>query len=218
MYFLLFYILQLCVIDYVLFASTLSIVITSELLSTVQIVTDTICVFFQNIIAKYDLGNLRFLSVEEFKGQIYVHIRQFEENPVSTKLYPTQKGCAVTPIPFANLLKIVPDIDERIVELRTPNSREFKYSVHLGEATFCTMESGYHCINLRTYYSRDNRLMATRKGISLRLDEWDIVKSKFDEIKELSPILADAKPWDTDFKHNEAECENCIAFKRCMKY
>ena len=47
---------------------------------------------FQNIVAKFDIGNNRFISVEELKGQIYVRILQFEENPVSKKLYPTQKG------------------------------------------------------------------------------------------------------------------------------
>ena len=58
--------------------------------------------------------------------------------------------------------------------------------------------------------------MPSRKGISLRFDEWNIAKSKFEEIKELSPKLADAKPFDTDFKHNEAECDDCIAFKWCI--
>ena len=173
---------------------------------------------FQIELAKYELGNNRFLTVNEFKSEIYVHIRQYKTDIVTKKLYPTQKGCALTPTLFANLLQIVRNIDERVAKIKNPQAKEFKYSVHLGERIFCTMTSGYQCINLRTYFNRENRLMPTRTGISLRLEEWNIAKSKFDKIKKLSPILANAKPFDTDFKHIEAECADCTAFKRCMKY
>ena len=177
-----------------------------------------LCVFlFQIELAKFELGNNRFITVSEYKSEIYVHIRQYEEDIVSKKLYPTQKGCALTPSRFANLLLSVTDIDENVTKLRKPDGQEFKYTTHLGGGIFCTMTSGYQCVNFRSYYTVEDRLMPTKKGISLRLSEWDAVKSKLDKIRQLAPQLSDARPCDYDIEHNEADCADCNAFKRSIR-
>ena len=173
------------------------------------------CLYFQNILAKFNIGNKRFVIVNEFKGQLYVHLREYQLDNVTNKLYPTVKGCALTPSRFANLVLSVTDIDENVAKLRKPDGQEFKYTTHLGGGIFCSITSGYQCVNFRSYYTVENRLMPTRKGISLRLDEWDVVKSKLEEIRNLSPQLSGARPCDYDVDHNEAECEDCNAFKRC---
>ena len=171
---------------------------------------------FQNIVAKFDIGNNRFVTVNEFEGQVYVHLREYQMDNVTKKLYPTVKGCALTPSRFANLLLSATDIDENVAKLRKPDGQEFKYTSHLGGGIFCSITSGYQCVNFRSYYGIGNRLMPTRKGISLRLSEWDAVKSKLDEIKQVSPQLSDARPCDFDIDHNEDQCADCSAFKQSL--
>ena len=58
----------------------------------------SILIFFQNIVAKFDIGNNRFVTVNEFKGQCYVHLREYQMDNVTKKTVSYGKGMRIDPI------------------------------------------------------------------------------------------------------------------------
>src|SRR5438132_14384267 len=95
---------------------------------------------------KYDLGNNRFVSVSNFKGKTYVHVRVHDEK----QGYPTSVGVALTPCRFAVLSLIQDDVTEKVDRLNKPG--EFEFKAHLGGGFYCTAKSGCFSVHLRKYF------------------------------------------------------------------
>merc|ERR1712241_237224 len=61
---------------------------------------------------KVQLGRMRFLEVQEFKGKKLVSIREYYEK--DGKMLPGKKGISLTPEQWANLKKGIPKIDAKM--------------------------------------------------------------------------------------------------------
>jgi hypothetical protein len=171
---------------------------------------------FQNIeLAKFELGNGRYIVVNKFRGATYVHIRQYD---VIAKPFPTRMGITLTPSRFAVLTMIVDEISERVDSLYKSDTKEFDYKVHLGGGIYCSVRTGCFAINIRKYFLPTDQLtpIPTRKGISIRPTEWKKMVQHFESIKKLSSELMNAMPCGFSDSHNNQEsafmCVECYPF------
>ena len=174
-----------------------------------------IFMFQNNELAKFEIGNGRYIVVNTFKGITYVHIRQFEN---AAKPYPTRVGIALTPSRFAVLSMIAEEISERVDSLNKPDVKEFDYKVHLGGGIYCSVRSGCFAVNIRKHFVPPNhqRPIPTKKGISLRPSEWRKLVQHIEDIKNLSATITSATPCFFNGTHDNQEgafmCVECFPF------
>ena len=161
---------------------------------------------------KYELGNNRYVSVSNFKGKTYVHVRVHDE----MQGYPTKVGVALNPSRFAILTLAEDDIAEKVNQLNKPE--EFDYKTHLGGGVYCTVRSGCCSVHLRKYFVPHDKMypIPTKKGISLRIEEWRKLLIHLKTIREEFPELAQATPCHFDTFHQNQEaafsCVECYPF------
>jgi len=73
-----------------------------------------------------------------------------------------------------------------------------KYRVHLGNGIHVSVTEGFACVDIRQYYLpyvlNDGNERPTKRGISLRLDEWRKFLNLVPAIDARNMILAKSKP------------------------
>ena len=145
---------------------------------------------------------------------MFVHVREYETDPSTNKLYPSKRGVSFIPSTFSNFVMNLDEIDRNVRELNSDKSFEFR--VHLGKGVFCTVTSGYYFINLRRYFLLNEKLQPTKNGICLKISEWNCLKGFIEDIKKTTPFLSGAAPcfYLTDHSNQEgvSNCNICFPF------
>ena len=92
------------------------------------------------------LGNFRFAVVSKFSGELQVPIRQYELNATTQRLFPTKMGVCLPPRRFAVLCDEMETLKEQVALLR--DGQPVNCKKHLGGGVYCTIITGYDCVNL----------------------------------------------------------------------
>lgn len=169
-------------------------------------------------LTRFTLSYNRFVVVNRFNGQIYVHIRQYKENLQNGKTYPTRIGVTLNPSRFAVLCMHSDEITQALDNIRKPEPSCVQYTKHLGGGIYVGVTTGVECVDLRRYFvpkeSKDK--LPTRNGIALKFGEWRKFIALETEIKKLSPTLLNAQPCSYDVSHSNQEaamsCKECNPF------
>ena len=121
-------------------------------------------VFVHEELARYPLGNKRYMMVVETDGSIHVQLREFDRNPLTSKLFPTSVGIKMSPVVFSTLLKLTPSIDKCVELLTAKEHKYFRLQKKLGEGAVVSVTSLYKCVNIRMWFLPDGErlLMPTR--------------------------------------------------------
>ena len=121
-------------------------------------------VYEQEELARYPLGNRRYLLVVESDGSISVQLREFERNSLTQKLFPTSVGIQMLPVIFSNLVKQAEQIDKCVDLLSSRDPKYFRFQRKLGGSAAVSVTSGYKCVNLRKWFLPEGEtlLMPTR--------------------------------------------------------
>lgn len=113
-----------------------------------------------------ELSSSRRADVSNFKGQLYVNIREYYEKD-GQKL-PGKKGISLPRDQFAKLRQAAADLDAAL------KARDLSFELQLSNKRKATISNfkGRHMINIREYYEKDGSLLPGQKGISLPEDQW----------------------------------------------
>ena len=130
-----------------------------------------------------DLGNDRYVTLQEYKGKSLVHIRQFTR--FGDKIYPSPTGIHLSGEQFKNLLDIINDIDSDVRDFREKKVDSFKF--HLGDNVYVSASKDYPVIHVRRYFQNELMPFAlpTKTGIPLRLAEWDKLVVLMNGVKKI---------------------------------
>jgi len=143
-----------------------------------------------------------------------VHIREYDIG--DGKKYPTRKGVCFSKVRWATFRSHLDEIDRNVELLKAHQPVE--YSQHIGGKYYVTISTGIKCVNIRRYFLPPNstKEQPTRSGIALRLDEWEVLKSKIDKLHQHIPELKAARPcYDTNDHANQLgylSCRECNPF------
>jgi len=102
------------------------------------------------------------------------------------------------------------DIDDAVKTLC--EDRLVKYQSHVGGGHYISVTSGYKCVDFRKFYVPYGQaeVKPTKKGIALRLREWDEMKRVVDAINDAFPALATALPCYMLSDHlTSFDCKDC---------
>lgn len=157
-----------------------------------------------------ELGDRLYVVVNEFRGGVLIHIRKYEEK--NGKKYPTKVGAALTPARWNEFVTWLTEIEDSVNKLTA--GEDVHYSQHLGGNWYVTINSEYPCVNIRKFWLPDGaeRVVATRKGIALRFDEFKVLVQSMDEINCHIPELSDVVPCGMSEDH-----QNQMGMLRCTE-
>lgn len=148
---------------------------------------------------KLTLGNNRYVQVCEWKGELRVDIREWNENKA------TKKGISLTLMRYKNLVDLLEFADQAI------QGKEF-YKRHLGGNVYVSIEEGSVCVDIRQYWKPEEVLVPTKKGLCLRPAEYTRLKELLPEIGQTLPELDAVVPCFLQSDHM-----NQIGFLQCSE-
>jgi len=89
---------------------------------------------------------------------------------------------------------------------------------HIGRGFYVSVTTGFKCVDFRKFYMPygQTEIRSTRKGIALRLAEWDQMKKVMELIDGAYPTLANALPCYLAYDHQNQlaalDCRECHPF------
>jgi len=139
-----------------------------------------------------------FVAASDFKGEVYVHIRHHTENKI-----PTKDGIALTLLRWKKLVNAIDKIEKAV------ESYPSKFSYHLGGNQYVSINEGYERVDLRKFWlpEGEDRLKATRKGISLTFEAFRNLKDCANVVEKHIPELETVVPC---FHRNQVEMLYCV--------
>lgn len=163
---------------------------------------------------KFSLGNKKFASVSEFRDQVYLHLRVFEDN------IPTKKGIALCPTRAKTLLEAVHFIDGEaeyvwnLSQTVTKDSQKREYLLHLGFGTYLKVYifNNRKYYDIRRYWKPENEIAPTKTGLCLNELEFQQLRIAAQDITNCIPSLLDVQHCECWFKDTIQPCSRCFPF------
>lgn len=117
---------------------------------------------------------------------------------------------------WASFRQLFGEIDANARELN--GEREVKYGAHIGGGHYVSVTTGFQCVDLRKWYVPygQTETKPTKKGIALRLGEWEKMRSLIETINSDHPNLGTALPCYMQDDHlnqlGALACHECYPF------
>ena len=88
-----------------------------------------------------------FVTVSEFREEIYVHRRKYEHD--GEKAIPTKTGATLKPIRWKTVTSYLSEIERSVDALHTDEN--IQVQKHLGGNWYVTVTSGFYCVDFRQF-------------------------------------------------------------------
>jgi Transcriptional Coactivator p15 (PC4) len=97
---------------------------------------------------------------------------------------------------------------DRNVEKLMEKQEKIAFQDHIGGGLYVSITSGFNCIDLREFYFHKTKGFPcpSRRGIALRVQEWERLKQVFQEINTAFPALSNTLPCVHFISDNCHEC------------
>lgn len=154
------------------------------------------------------LGRSIFVVVTKFEGEVYLHIRKYEEQ--GDKKFPTKTGTCLTPLRWKTFVDFLPEMENCVNMYDHDETVEYKR--HLGGNWYVSINKGYPCVDIRKFWlpEQEERVVATRKGIALGFKEFRLLSKLVEEINQNIPEMVDIVPC-----HRRDDHQNQLGALRC---
>ena len=155
-----------------------------------------------------ELANNRFVKAVEWNGEMRIDIREYDDK-VQGKI-PTKKGISLPLHRWKLLVDSFEFLDQALSEQRD-------YSTHIGGNVYFTLNVTNPfatVIHIRQYFLPPNQteVIPTKKGICLRLAEYEKLKDTASVIGDFVPELTSIVPCPYSSDHL-----NQLGFLRCSE-
>ena len=152
--------------------------------------------------------------MKRFNGKLQIHFRQYQQDGKGGS-YPTKVGIALTPTRFMVLLSAIDSIKSNVERLRNrePN---VMCKIHIGGGVFVSLSSDFLAVNIRRFFQPEGEITPhpTKKGLALRIYEWDALVAQLGDISKL--VDSDEKPCFERLDHIDPttrfHCKECNPF------
>lgn len=159
------------------------------------------------MVKRYCIGENRYVKVKKQNGDPSIII--FEEGTEKSVTFPVQR--------WAQFVHCMSQVDDSIKSLRE-QQQYVKHQQHIGGRWFVCVTTGYRCVDIRQFYDKEGEgLKPTKKGIAIRLHEWDKLKNLINQIHVKYPKIAAAQPCSYGLDHSNLQgalnCFECNPFQ-----
>ncbi|CAG2246471.1 unnamed protein product [Mytilus edulis] len=141
------------------------------------------------------IGGDIFVVVNEWDDKVLIHIRKYEKNSADTYV-PTKKGIALRLNQWQLLEMYVNEIDAAIGQMIDDVTGVPEMTFHLGKGVYVSVNKTYPTVDVRQRWKipDSNKIVSTKKGISLTYDKWEALKGTFPDVRESVPELETTTP------------------------
>ena len=117
---------------------------------------------------------------------------------------------------WAAFRTVIEDVNKAVKDMMDGDNN-VNVRLHIGAANYVCVKSGFRCVDFRTFYrpydAKASEIKPSRKGVALRLDEWENLCSIIDIIHATYPSLQSAQPCYAGDDHMNQigwlECAEC---------
>ena len=141
------------------------------------------------------LGNNKYAIVSVYNGEHYFHIRQYEVNRKTGRKYPTKQGISMKPSRFASFYSKLENIQASVKQMLESPSAEMAFKMHIGGGVYVSMDHVFNSVSIRHFFVPEGQTeaKATRYGVSLRPNEWDVLYENMEVIRGTTKKLQEAE-------------------------
>ncbi len=163
---------------------------------------------------KFSIGNDRFLTVSKWRGETRISLREYTTYGGGFKLYPTKKGISLTLENWMDLKMAFDDVTDAVVNAQK-NTESVDYRQHIGRNVFVAVSTQWPNVDIRRWWlpKDEEKVVASKTGISLKPDEWEKVKKIAEDLHNVVPDLSYAIPCSMREDHQNQEgmlrCSHC---------
>ncbi|KAJ8319640.1 hypothetical protein KUTeg_002820 [Tegillarca granosa] len=173
---------------------------------------DTPKTFQDNVeLCRLHLGDERYVVAVPFKGELKIHIRQYE---VGNKgRYPTNRGVALNLEKWKKLEELYSSEVDTLINKFDREGETVDCKYHLGSNFYVSVKRLIARVDIRRWFLPQDaeNIVPTRKGISLTFAQWNYVKSAMSLIRQLLRKELD----ETDFCENSGDHHNQMGYFSC---
>ena len=155
-----------------------------------------LCSAMDTIRSTYKLGRFVTVNVKDyghgnveivFQQSVYVSNFRSGDKPVI-------KEFALTLQQWQQLMDRLQDIEKAVTDHKTAKMVQFRY--HLGRNRYVQVNSGFKVVDLRVFWLPEGKsdVQPTRRGISLKFEEFDSLVKLKAEIEQVIPELNTIQP------------------------
>jgi Transcriptional Coactivator p15 (PC4) len=153
----------------------------------------------------YNLGENRVLSTRKEVGELVISIKDTSDLHKFVDL-PAQR--------WLSFVFYQSDIDESVRKLEL--NQDVKFFQHIGGGWYISVTTGFMCVDIRRFYFAKGELKPLKKGIALRLSEWETLKPVMQSLPTDVPQLASIQLCFMRDDHLNQEgylqCRECCPF------
>ncbi|CAC5422478.1 unnamed protein product [Mytilus coruscus] len=130
-----------------------------------------------------------YVSAKEFQGQMYIHIRNYENKDGQRK--PTKQGVGLTLSRWLILESKREETDKLFRQSLDGKLDKDEWILHLGGGIQITVSSKFPTVDFRQFWKPDEseKALPTKKGISLNRFKWERLCDVMDLIREFVPEI-----------------------------
>ena len=155
---------------------------------------------------KYDMGEKRYLIVKKENGELIVKL--IEDGSEKRVAFPLRR--------WAQFVAIFPMVDQSLDNMRQQQTVALQY--HIGGRFYISVTSGFNCVDIRQFYWNPVLgVKPTRKGIALRLDEWEKLKEIVPIVHAKFPVIAATQTCSSQPDHFNQKsafaCTECYSYQ-----
>jgi hypothetical protein len=125
----------------------------------------------QGFIVYFPLSEKRFVGVRSFRGKTLVDVREFYTNDAGV-LSPGSKGMSMTEAQFQGLCKHAEAVT-RATQKPLDDFEESFFPLSPTRRITVRLYAGNVMVDLREFYEKDGEMRPGKKGISLKVEQWN---------------------------------------------
>lgn len=156
----------------------------------------------------FSIGANRNVSVKKQNGELNITIAE-TDSEFKTVTFPAKR--------WVHLTSIIAQIDESVNQLMMKQNVDMKLAI--GGKWYVSVVTGYPCVDLREWYFHPTLgLRPTKRGIALRICEFNTLKNIIRQIFIKHSVLTTTTPCYLDVGHQIHTCTECNPFLFEEKY
>ena len=155
---------------------------------------------------KFNIGVNRTVAVKKQNDNLTITISE----------QGTDKSAEFTAKRWAQFVHWFDEIDESLQKIAA--KQYVKFCMHIGGKWHVSVTTGFACVDLRQfYYHHTNGPSPSKKGIALRISEWNALKDVVAQMNAKYPVLTTTLPCSLQADHYNQEgglsCVECHPYQ-----
>ena len=161
-------------------------------------------IIYSKEVSAPDASVKKIFRVKPYENSLRFDLREWKEDR------PTRRGVSMPMLRFVSLMQHEEAISTALGKVMR-NDPTVDESFHIGGNLYVSIKAPYWLVDFRQHFLDDEFVLRpTRKGLKLKLEEWNKFKTSLEKMKEAVPETSGMEPcYASDSHLNQAGFRSC---------